>query len=232
MDIRRRIKALVWRNFLAPVRDGISMNRLQPLVRTSPYIPWTESALSATAVSTVLNDIIVNDRQTIVECGGGVSSLFIGTLLKSQSQPHAHLYTIEHDQDWLEVLRQMIDDHEVADWITLIHAPLCNSVHSWAGERWYDETIIEATISGRVIDLLLVDGPPAHLPETAYSRYPAGPFFKEMLGERCCVVLDDIDRAAEQEIVKKWESDLGIMFRERLLKGNVALGTRGAAFTV
>ena len=232
MNIKQYIKKLAWDRLLSSTRDGLATQRIQSLVADGPYIPWSDSALSATAVATVLNDIVVNRRSTIVECGGGVSSLFIGALLREQDQSGAHLYTIEHDEVWIEVLQEMLEDHYVDEWVTIIHAPLRETSISWNGEPWYDTAVLESEIQGNQIDLLLVDGPPAHHSELAYSRYPAGPFFKTMLNERCCIVMDDIDRDAERKIVQAWGNELHTSFQERLLQGNIAIGTRGQAFTI
>lgn len=54
----------------------------------------------------------------------------------------------------------------------------------------------------------------------------------DMLSERCCIVVDDIDRDAEREILQEWERELRISFQERLLGDNIAVGMRGQAFTV
>ncbi len=232
MKTKRRIKKFVWNYVVSSIRDGVSMQRIQSLVSGGPYIPWSDSALSATAVVAVLNDIVVNRRSTIVECGGGVSSLFIGALLREKDQPGSHLFTIEHNEEWIEVLRGMLKDHSVDEWVTIIHAPLRETSISWNGEPWYDTAVLESEIQGDQIDLLLVDGPPAHCPDIAYSRYPAGPFFSNMLNRRCCIVLDDVDRDAERKIVQVWENELHISFQERLLQGNIAIGIRGQAFTI
>jgi hypothetical protein len=232
MVLKREVKKKLWNYVVSGIQDGLSMQRIHSLVAGGPYIPWSESALSATAVLTVLNDITVNRRSTIVECGGGVSSLFIGSLLSQQDHPGAHLYTIEHDEDWIEVLLEMLEAHRLDEWVTIISAPLSETSISWNGEPWYDTTVLESKFRGKEVDLLLVDGPPAHQSEIAYSRYPAAPFFNDMLGGRCCIVLDDIDREAEREIIQQWERELQISFQERLLKGNIAIGMRGQAYTV
>ena len=46
------------------------------------YAPWSTSSLAPRALVAVLNEIVLNDRQTIVECGAGTSSLFVGRLLR------------------------------------------------------------------------------------------------------------------------------------------------------
>jgi len=232
MNIKRHIKQVAWEHILSGIRDGLALQQIQPLIADGPYIPWSDSALNATAVSTVLNDIVVNRRSTIVECGGGVSTLCIGSLLREQGRADGHLYTIENDEGWIEVLDEMIKDHKIDKQVTLIHAPLCRTRFSWDKEPWYDTTVLGSKLGNTQIDMLLVDGPPAHQSEIAHSRYPAGPFFENMLSERCGIVLDDINRDAEREIIQAWEKELGISFREYILKGNISMGVRGSAFTV
>ena len=217
---------------MSDVKDALATQRIKNLVKKGPYISWSESALSATAISTVLNDIQINHRSVVVECGGGVSSIYVASLIKEIGNNGSHLYTIEHDEEWIEILHEMMENHNVLDWVTIIHAPLSQNSLSWNGEKWYDLSVLEAELQGQQIDLLVVDGPPAHRSEIAYSRYPAIPFFKDLFGERYCIVLDDIDREAERKIVEEWERELRIDFQRRLLNGNIAIGTKGQAFTI
>lgn len=232
MSIRRSFKTFLWNHLVSGIQDGLATQRLRSLISDGPYIPWSDSALSATAVSTVLNDIVINDRSTIVECGGGVSTLFIGSLLKQQGETRKQLYTIEHDEEWMEILESMVDDHGISEWVTILYAPLRETSLSWNGEEWYSTTAIGSSLDQVVVDLLLIDGPPAYRAGASHSRYPAVPFFKEMMCDKCCIVLDDINRPAEREIAQDWERELGISFQERLLKGNISVGVRGEAFTV
>ena len=226
------MKRLLWHHLLSGIQDNLATQRIRSLVDDGPYIPWTNSTLSATAVATVLNDIVINQRSIIVECGSGVSSIFIGRLLKERDRPNTHLYTIEHDEGWAKIVRGMTDDYGLDKWVTVIHAPLRKTALSWNEELWYDTGILSQYLKSTKIDLLLVDGPPAHGEDIAYARYPAIPFFKDVLAERYSVILDDIDRKAEQEIVRIWEDILGAHFNKRMLDGNIAIGNRGNAFTV
>jgi len=71
--------------------------------------------------------------------------------------------------------------------------------------------------------LLLVDGPPAHDKNIMYARYPAAPYFKPFMSEDYTIILDDINRKGEQEILQKWEKELAITFYQYQLDGSIAI---------
>ena len=63
-------------------------------------------------------------------------------------------------------------------------------------------------------------------------QYPAGPFFAPLFAEDFAVVLDDIDRRGEQDIMQRWEHELGVTFEHRPTNGRIGIGRPGPAFTV
>lgn len=227
--MKSKIKELLWEYLLSGIRDGLAMQRVSPLV--DGYLPWSSSTLSVTAIETILNEIVVNKRSKIVECGGGISTVYIASLLHSQGQK-GHVYTIEHDSEWLQVVEKLLSERGLTNQVTLVHAPLQEVEVSWGGENWYDIDSVKSSIPNSGIDLVLVDGPPAHQPEISHSRYPAIPVFMDFLANSYSVFIDDIDRKPEKEIIKEWELYLEIEFEMRALNGNFAIGTRGKAFTV
>ena len=232
MRMKRFVKRVVWDNLIGSIRDGLAMQRIQPLIAEGSYIPWSDSALSATAISTVLNDIVVNSRSTIVECGGGVSTIYVGSLLRQIDRIDAHLYTIEHDEEWIEILEEMIKDHRIDEWVTVVHAPLSHTPISWSGERWYDTSVLESMLRDIRIDLLLVDGPPAHEEEIKYARYPAVPFFEETLADSYSIIIDDINRSSEYNITRKWEEILEVNFEDRIMSGDISVAISGESHNV
>jgi hypothetical protein len=66
-----------------------------------------------------------------------------------------------------------------------------------------------------------VDGPPAYREEIQYSRFPAVPFFQGELAPHSTVILDDINRPGEQEILRRWQALLNVNFDTSI--GNVAI---------
>jgi Methyltransferase domain len=200
----------------------MAMQALMPL--TGSYVPWTYFAMRPSAVVAILNDIAVNHRTHIVECGGGVSTLYIARLLRERE---GHLYTVEESAEWADALRRQIDTETLTEYVSVIHAPITDVWLGGRSHRWYSDEAVKELTGRRDIDLLIVDGPVAE--RIPHIRYPALPYFHDSLVDSATVVADDIDRRAEQEIVKRWEAELGLSFERRFLNGiAVAKVTRSA----
>jgi hypothetical protein len=73
------------------------------------------------------------------------------------------------------------------------------------------------------VDLVLIDGPPGD--SAAWARYPALAFFWPRLNQHAMLILDDAERAEEQQILAAWAAEQrGIkMHRLPLLRTPVAI---------
>jgi hypothetical protein len=199
--VHRLNRALKWED-----QDLLAMQQLAPLAKT--YVPWSVSSMRPSGLVKVLNDIVAHQRKCVVECGGGVSTYFIAQLLKERG---GKLITIEHSQEWCEVLKSFLAGQGLADPYT-------------PGANWYDEATVAEAVAGAKIDLLLVDGPPAYDRSIQFARYPAIPFFKQYLADSFTVVLDDANRNGERIIAERWAQEMGLKMKLHLLDGNVAVG--------
>ena len=65
--------------------------------------------------------------------------------------------------------------------------------------RWYD---LDALTDIEGIDLMSIDGPPGQ--GTSHARWPALPALHDRLSAEAVVVLDDMIRRDEQEILDDW----------------------------
>jgi predicted O-methyltransferase YrrM len=211
-------------------KDAMALEVLAPL--SLGYLPWSQAAMRPSGLVAVLNDIVINNRAHVVECGSGISTFYIARLLRERGAGHIH--TIEHDETWASLLVKALEKEGLSEQATVVYAPLADTRHSWDGTKWYDESKLECVTSGDKgkIDLLLVDGPPAYGKELRHARYPAVPFFKPHLAADFTVVLDDINRQGEQEIVARWERELGISFSRRFIDGTIAVGRPRQSFSV
>ncbi|MEU7980991.1 class I SAM-dependent methyltransferase [Micromonospora sp. NPDC049081] len=209
--------------------DLLAMQALAPLSLT--YLPWSASAMRPSGVVAVLNEILVNQRRSVVELGSGVSTFYIGRLLRQRG---GHLWTVEHDERWAELLGQELAREGLGDVVTVVHAPLVPVESRWPDEEstWYEQRRLAEMTAGRAVDLLVVDGPPAYQAANAHARHPAGPFFAARFAEDFAVVLDDIDRRGEQDIMRCWEDEIGVTFEHRPTNGRIGIGRPGPAFTV
>jgi hypothetical protein len=210
-------------------KDLLAMQVLAPL--SSTYLPWSLSAIRPSGLVAILNEIVVNRRRTIVELGGGVSTFYIGRLLRRRP---GHLWTVEHDEPWADLLEHGLAAEELSDVVTVVRAPLTPVPHGWPGEdaTWYEEDRISKAIADQRIDLLIIDGPPAYRDNWRHRRYPAVPVLAPMLADDYTIVLDDIDRRGEQDIMTRWERQLGVTFERRLVDGAIGVGRSRAAFTI
>lgn len=206
---------------IANQNDIVANSYLAPLSTT--YLPWTKSAMRPSGLVAVLNEITINQRKCIVECGGGISTFYIARLLREKG---GHIYTIEHNQLWCQLLEQELAKENLSEYVSVIFAPLSSNKIEIRQENteWYDLSTLEAKLSSLKIDLLIVDGPPAYEVEKQLARYPAVPFLSTYLAEDYTIILDDINRPGEQEVLQTWEQQLGIVFERRLSQGNIGIG--------
>jgi hypothetical protein len=211
-------------------KDILAMQALSPL--SSSYLPWSVSSMRPSGVAAVLNEIVVNQRRNIAELGGGVSTFYIGRLLASLSE--GRLWTVEHDERWVDLLRTRLAGEGLDQIVTVVHAELKPVEARWPGEHaaWYDQQQLCHALAGQRFDLLLVDGPPAYQADRTHSRYPALPFFAPFLTKNYTVILDDIYRSGEQDIIRCWESEFGITFEHRNIEGGIGVGRLAPGYSI
>jgi len=198
----------------------------------SDYIPWSGAAIRPTALVYLLNDIIMHQRTHVVECGSGISTLLIASMIKSSGMK-TRFCSVDHNAQWLDILRTQLKANDTLSCVELIHAPLSPTQSGWSGEaNWYDEETLKSCLSPEPIDLLFVDGPPANESHISHSRYPVLPFFSNRLHEDATVILDDSCRRPEREIAARWNREFGLNLEQNVLKGDIFIHTRGNRFNV
>jgi predicted O-methyltransferase YrrM len=186
---------------------------------------------------TVCNDVVLNGRRRVVELGSGISTVLLGRLL-CQRWPLGgfRLVAVEHDARWARWVTEQLDREGIGSEVVVVHAPLARHPRAEAGLSWYDEAALtgglRTGLRGDPIDLLLVDGPPAYAAGHGMARYPALPVLCDWLAAGATVVLDDAERAGEQEVLRRWERETGLDFDRRAEQAGVAVATVGGAGTV
>lgn len=208
--------------------DAVAMQVLAPL--SSTYQPWSTSALRPSGLVKILNEIVMNQRHCIVECGGGISTVYIAKLLKQQGK--GHLYTLEDNLGWIDLLKVLLQDQGLSDYVTVLPAPLEICELALEKNLWYDLTAFRSQVSPGTIDLLIVDGPPAYDKPRRLSRYPALPAFKTFLSPNFAIVLDDINRSGEAEIITRWSAEFGLTFERYLYDGDIAIARSQGGYHV
>ncbi|SCE70838.1 class I SAM-dependent methyltransferase [Micromonospora mirobrigensis] len=203
---------LVTRQENANAYKGVeALLNLYAMVPIGNRVPPMRGWAASPDVLLLLVSILRNERpKLVVECGSGLSTLW-SALAMRQFGIDGKVVALEHDADYARRTVELLTAHGVQDLAEVRHAPLTpidvagETYHWYAADAWRD-------LDG--IGLLFVDGPPADT--GAHARFPAMPLLGDRLGEDAVVVLDDLIRKDEQEVVQLWRDTAPSITEERL----------------
>lgn len=146
----------------------------------------------------------------IVDLGSGQSSVWMAAALRQTGAP-GRVVAIDHDSSYAEQTRQLAEQQGLSRWLEVRDAPLVSVTIADRTSDWYEPGVFE-DLHG--IDLLCVDGPPgAGAPQ---ARWPALPILRDRLAPGAVVILDDLIRRDEQEIIAEWSQRFPSMTVETL----------------
>jgi predicted O-methyltransferase YrrM len=195
-------KAETQKQLLKEFHQVESLHYLNKIIKTP--IPYHSRGWAASPDLLVELIRIINQGglKHIVECGAGISTVYLGLYCKEQNLP-IKITSIEHDETFVKVCNQRIEEMGIQDITQIVHAPLTEFKDATYSGKWYDTSKL---ISIKKIDLLLVDGPISSSQNTKV-RYLALPYFKSALNPNAKVVMDDYMRKGEKEIVESWKAE-------------------------
>lgn len=174
----------------------VQLQRLVPLSAPMPRAgTW---AASEDFLLWLVGHVLHAEPRTIVDLGSGQSSVWMAAALRQAGVP-GRVVAVDHDEVYAEQTRQLAREHGVSRWLEVRLAPLVPVTVEGRTSEWYDPSVFEDL---EHIDVLSVDGPPGAGREQA--RWPALPVLKDRLAPGARVVLDDLIRRDEQEIVADW----------------------------
>jgi hypothetical protein len=201
------------------IADVAALQRINRIVKLPDYFPWTSYALRPSAIECIVNDIIINKRFHIVEFGGGVSSLYIASVLNKHG---GRMIIIDHDKAWLNMLNESLQAASIPEAVfQSVYAPLREQTFGNHTCVYYDKESISSAMGTLKVDAILVDGPPAKA--GCMTRYPAMNIIHPILSENCIVYLDDIFRKDEYIIAKKWAKDFNFSLEMPEMIGGLAI---------
>ena len=131
----------------------------------------------------------------IVECGSGLSTLVAGTVAPRDRK----LLALEHDQAWARRVESKVRHLQ----LTNVEVALCK-IRSYGAFEWYGVETLELPSP---IGLVICDGPPGR---TRGGRFGAIPVLQDQFAPGCVVLVDDMIRAAEQQVTSTWCRDFGL----------------------
>jgi predicted O-methyltransferase YrrM len=183
-------------------------------------LPWSDWALRPAALDRLLAEVD-RGRRRIVECGSGVSTIALGRALRERG---GRIHALEHDPGWAAFVVAWLERERLDEIATVVEAPLRAHPLALDETEWYDLAAL-SRLPQSGIELLLIDGPPAGEPGLGRSRYPALPVLSDRLAEDGIVILDDIERPGEADVLSAWERETLFRF-ERLDSERIAVGRR------
>lgn len=209
----RRVRhdiSLLSREFLTDSQAVLQlMKEFDPIEPLPGLSGW---ALSPSGLVWLTRHIARTQPQTVVECGSGTSTLWCAMALRANGV--GHLTALDHDPAFAEKTRQTLERHGLSEWATVLDAPLAPQATPRGTFAWYDTYRQDFG----EIELLLVDGPPAAT--GPHARYPAMPLLAPYLVEGAAVVVDDMVRSDEREVVAFWlEEFVGLKHRGEVCNG-------------
>jgi hypothetical protein len=179
------------------------MTNIRPLLNGPPldYGNWAIDPF----FGKVLAQLVHRHQPThILECGSGTSTVFMAQLQKRVCEGGT-VTALEHLDKYAQKSRQIIEEHDLTDTATVVHAPLEECQVDGKTLTWY--RVNTERFEGREIEMMVVDGPPQSTGPLA--RYPAAFVMKPCLADDCVIVMDDGDRDDEQKAARRWADLLG-----------------------
>lgn len=184
----------------------------------TPRAPMPSSGNWALNPTDLLELLFVVDRERpgrVLELGSGTSSIWLGYALAKHA---GRLVSVDHDREYAERTRAHLRRHGLDRVVEVREAPLRPVTVDAEAFEWYE---VDAFVDLSDVDMLVVDGPPGAVGPRA--RYPALPVLHGRLSAHATVVLDDVDRPDEQDILGQWLAAVAGLVREPETIGHLAV---------
>ena len=194
------------------VKDMNARQLLAPL-GNGKYIPTSDSSLNAHSIATILNDILINQRASILELGSGISTLYIARLIKSKAIK-AKVLSVDSNAAWLSILEEQLTSEGLRELVSLVHAPLTGKAEDTLLPWYCQSSLSEALKKVPPLDLVLVDGPIACDKKRMLARLPAFGFLTPHLASRFAFYLDDTHRDGEKKCMEQWQRKYHVRFQK------------------
>jgi hypothetical protein len=131
----------------------------------------------------------------ILECGSGLSTLLLGLTADRTGNT---VWSLEHDPVWAEQVDRKLRALRICSV-----SVYCVDLRAYPGFHWYDPPLAQMPWD---FGLVVCDGPPGDI---YGGRYGLIPVMRARMRSRCIVLLDDLQRKPEQEILARWNAEVG-----------------------
>ena len=191
-----RIISKVLGKFEYVCKEQMAAYFLQDFIQNKPYLPHTISSLSLRGMHSVINDLVINQRTSMLEFGSGLSTIIFARAIKQNNLP-ATVISVDENNGWQAIVKRYLENEGLLDVVHLINAPLVKSPLIEAA--WcYDQQVIEPVIAGKKFDSVLIDGPSGWQKNRLNSRVPVLDIFEHCLYDNYAIFIDNADRKGEK----------------------------------
>ncbi len=141
----------------------------------------------------------------ILECGAGISTLFLAGLLSDvhgRDAADIRYITLEDSDDVAAKMTASIAKSGFEHFASVLTLPLAETAEGGRRTLWYDldDAVLRDLTGGRALDMMLLAGPSG--PHS--SRFAAVPRLRPHARTGTCFFLDDARRDSEPEIARSW----------------------------
>lgn len=193
-ELLKLIKSLLWpfyiKKFYKAIKKGKNIDK--KLIRKLIFA-WGNEGFSAK--EDYLFSIVKYAKNTcgnILETGSGLSTIILNIIANQNSKK---VFSLEHEQYWADKSKKQLSILNIpTDGILKV------DLKSYGDFDWYNADQIKHLLSD--ISLIICDGPPGY---TNGGRYGLIPIFKKKINKDCLILVDDMIRKQEQEMVEKWK---------------------------
>lgn len=179
------------------LNDQLSMENVHRTFTPDVVAPvMTGWSLETASLARLLRLVLERKPKLIVECGCGASTVWLGYAARAVG---AKVIALEHLAEYARAGREEIQRHGLEAFAevrlaTLEKFDIGGEMFSWySRDAWQELAEIE---------LLVVDGPPKATGH--HARYPAVPLLQSGFAADTLVVLDDVHREEELEVLVRW----------------------------
>ncbi|MDH5573585.1 MAG: class I SAM-dependent methyltransferase [Gammaproteobacteria bacterium] len=177
-----------------------SYSSIRDLLHFNNDLPYTRDwSAAADFLKIIIDECLLSKPSSIMECSSGLTTLILARCCQINNK--GHVYSLEHESEYqLKTIKQL-DEFGLAEFATVIYAPLDTITVNSENYLWYDTGLIPDIMT----DMVVIDGPPGHIQKN--SRYPALPILAEKIVENSKIFLDDAARDDEKSIIELWKKD-------------------------
>ncbi len=182
-------------------------------------------AMPPEAVLWLWHDLRRRKPTRILEMGCGLSTLLFALYAKLDPEREVRIASLEHDPLWLQNCADQLKKHDIAGSARMIHAPIVALEKAEPARYSYSPDAVQKALAdlGNAPDLVLIDGPPAHL----CGRRETLPAVWSSVSGQGRILVDDACRSDEFRFCIEWRRRFGSLL---FWQGIVPVGQGIAVF--